>query len=127
MAQLDVTATIHPTSPQYVLVSVQTTDGKPVYGLRADNFELFMWAGKAWSPGSSVLHLPILSVRELPVRETGYFYEIVLDSLGVGSGASPYESGSLEALGGAVYTVTVNTRIDHGQAIALTAQLSDKS
>jgi hypothetical protein len=131
MPKLDVSATIYPTAVHLgysdrVLVAVSDQDGGPVT-LTRDDVTIYLWASLTdFSPTPALVSLAHLT--DLSIPEPGYFYELKLGSVSIPT-EDPESLGTAEVpgLGPLVYTVTIATASDHGQAIACLSQTVPKT
>ena len=120
VAALTVSATRHPRVARYLLVSVQDQTG-PVLGLNIDNFSVEVWASRHFPTSTTSYPVPVMGQRGL--SPSAGFYELILGDITLwhsDGGEQTTTTLSLDMIGADVFTVVVQTREDHGEAIAVT-------
>ncbi len=117
MSRLDVSATIHPLSVNYLLVSVEDEAGEPVK-LNQENFSVQVWASTLYTPGAPQFPpIPVVDAMNVTSGEPHTFWQLELGDVQIADkehvGTFP-----VSGYGPLVYVVSVDVDDDHGQAIA---------
>jgi hypothetical protein len=123
MGKLNLSATIHPTDVNYILVQAETETGEAVGNVKPDDCYVRVWASATYPPGGYFVNpVPVANVRDLGFPQNfpdNVFWELQLGEVpSYDDQGKEYETTPVAFYSPLVYLVAIEHEGNRGQTFA---------